>query len=100
MGETDLNHLREEIDHIDDQLLNLLTARVEKVSEVLKVKCNQGDKNPVIYYPKREAAILDRLVNQNKSELSDEAIRLIFSTMITQCRLLQCDALLTSTEKS
>jgi len=86
----ELASLRSKINVIDDEILSLLTTRASLLSDVLKVKLNSLSNDQInIVDPKREAAILKRLVKQNTSELPGAAIVSIFKTIISACRNLQ-----------
>ncbi len=80
----DLDNLRENIDEIDTELLELISKRASLAKEVGSLK---GD--GVIYKPEREAQILKSLVNANKGPLSDKSIIDIFKTVISNCRALE-----------
>ena len=64
-----LQHFRAEIDHIDDNILQLLERRMEIVKRIGKEKLQS--KAP-IYRPEREKEIIERL-NAKKSLLLDKA---------------------------
>jgi chorismate mutase/prephenate dehydratase len=70
-----LNELRNRIDNIDNQILELLNQRMEVIKEVGKLK---RINNAIIYRPEREKSILDRLNNLNKGLLTAPAIEAIF----------------------
>jgi len=71
----DLKKLREEIDGLDSQLVNLLNRRAKKVLEIARVK-SRGKKS--YYSPGREKRILMRLIKENKGPLSREALEEVF----------------------
>lgn len=81
-----LNDLRERIDSIDDQLLQLLNARMEVVREVGILKQTQGS---VIYRPEREAAIIERLHQKTHGLMNREAIEAIFLEVFAISRNLE-----------
>jgi len=70
-----LNELRNKIDSIDNQMLELLNQRMEVIKEVGKLK---QINNAIIYRPEREKSILDRLNNLNQGLLTSPAIEAIF----------------------
>lgn len=82
----DLEHLREGIDRIDNQILELLNERMEFVKQIGKLK--RKTKGPV-YRPDRERAILGRLRSINKGHLNDSAIDAIFKEIFSASRNLQ-----------
>ncbi|GAB3700955.1 prephenate dehydratase [Spirosoma flavus] len=81
-----LESLRNEIDALDDQLLNLLNQRMELVRRVGELKRST---NAVIYRPEREKQILDRLHEQNSGLLNREAIEAIFLEIFAVSRNLE-----------
>jgi chorismate mutase/prephenate dehydratase len=80
----DLDKLREEIDGIDDELLQLLNERAEKS---LQVKQLGAAKSPI--RRGREAEIVKRMVAANSGPFSDAAIRNIFESIVYNGRNLQ-----------
>jgi chorismate mutase/prephenate dehydratase len=70
-----LNDLRNRIDAIDNQLLELLNQRMEVIKEVGKLK---RINNAIIYRPEREKSILDRLNRLNNGLMTAPAIEAIF----------------------
>ncbi|MBD2704558.1 prephenate dehydratase [Spirosoma sp. BT702] len=81
-----LESLRNQIDTLDDQLLNLLNQRMELVRRVGELKRST---NAVIYRPEREKQILDRLHEQNNGLLNREAIEAIFLEIFAVSRNLE-----------
>jgi len=66
-----LSNLREQIDHIDLKLLNLLSERTSKVLEIGKIKRTGG----LSYYsPARQKKVLERLFAENKGPLPNDAM--------------------------
>lgn len=80
MGEKDLKELRERIDAIDDQILELLNRRAEVVLDVGRAKAGQ-DKD--FYVPSREQAIYQRLTARNCGPFPTEAVRRVFREIIS-----------------
>lgn len=84
--EKELDELRRKIDDIDDQLLQLLNARMEVVRQVGILKqSNQS----VIYRPEREAAIIERLHLKTQGLLNREAIEAVFLEIFALSRNLE-----------
>jgi len=81
-----LESLRNDIDGLDDQLLNLLNQRMELVRRVGELKRST---NTVIYRPEREKQILDRLHEQNNGLLNRSAIEAIFLEIFAVSRNLE-----------
>jgi len=82
----DLEHLRGDIDSIDNQILKLLNERMEFVQQIGKLKQKTGG---VVYRPDRERAIVDRLKSINEGPLKDSAINTIFLQIFSVSRNLQ-----------
>ncbi|MBD3264907.1 MAG: prephenate dehydratase [Candidatus Omnitrophica bacterium] len=79
----ELKKLREDIDKIDNQILNLLNRRVNKVLKVSKLKQKKSISS---YAPEREAKILRRLRALNKGPLSKKDLENIFREILSSCR--------------
>jgi chorismate mutase/prephenate dehydratase len=81
-----LDRVRKKIDTIDDSILRLLAERVLQVAKVNEYK--KGE-NLSTFSAQREAQVLRRLKEINKSKLSDEDIEIIFGDIMSVCRALQ-----------
>ncbi len=81
-----LDELRNRIDAIDGQLLELLNQRAEAGIEVGKVK---QASDAVFYVPEREKAILKKLMEKNSGPLPDTAVKSIFREVISCIRSLE-----------
>jgi len=84
--EKDIEKIRGKIDRIDGEVLSLLQQRV---AEILKIGVIKKEDGKPIYDPAREKKILERLKNDNKSRLSEEAISAIFQEIFSSCRFLE-----------
>jgi chorismate mutase/prephenate dehydratase len=82
----DLKEIRNRIDAIDDELLVLLSNRMELVKEVGQLK--RAEKS-IIYRPEREQEILDRLDTKNVGLLTRAAIEAIFLEIFAVSRNLE-----------
>lgn len=72
----DLQELRQQIDEIDNDILQLLNKRMEVVKQVGALKKTT---NSIIYRPEREKAIIDRLASLNQGKtLNRSAIEAIY----------------------
>jgi chorismate mutase / prephenate dehydratase len=80
----ELKQLRDKIDTIDTELLNLVNQRARLAQEVGKIK-----KSGIIYRPEREAQILTRLQAQNPGPIANENIAQLFTEVMSQCRALE-----------
>ena len=80
MVDKSLQELREQIDQLDDQILDLINRRAEVVIEVGKTK---QDSQGEFYVPSREKAIYERLVTQSSGPFPAEGIRRVFREIIS-----------------
>ncbi|MCF6264937.1 MAG: prephenate dehydratase [Desulfuromusa sp.] len=80
MGKSDLNDLRQQIDLIDNQILDLLNQRARVVVSVGKSK--EGNEK-TFYVPSREKAIYERLTRQNPGPFPNEAVCKVFREIIS-----------------
>jgi chorismate mutase/prephenate dehydratase len=76
--------LRDRIDAIDQQLLQLMNQRASLAREIGELK---GD-GP-IYRPEREAQVIGRLRADNPGPLSADAIGHLFTEIISACRAIE-----------
>ncbi|MDE2389169.1 MAG: prephenate dehydratase [Betaproteobacteria bacterium] len=79
-----LKQLRDQIDAIDDQLLQLVNQRAGLAQQVGKIK-----KSGIIYRPEREAQILARMKQHNPGPVSNEHIQQLFTEIMSLCRALE-----------
>ena len=78
--------IREKIDAIDDNILDLLKQRIQCAIDIGKLK----DKTKRAKWdPLRERQIYQRLLADNKEFFPERALRSIFHEIITTCRLSQ-----------
>ncbi len=82
----ELKKLRDQINSIDDQLLNLLQERAEISKKVGSLKADTGKE---IYVPQREYEIRNRLKTQNHGIFSEDAIDKIWTEIFTASRAVQ-----------
>lgn len=80
MTVNNLSALRQKIDDIDDDILDLLNQRAAVVIEVGKAKAGQSKD---FYVPSRERAIYERLTAANPGPFPSEAIRKVFREIIS-----------------
>ncbi len=85
-ADDELTRLRQEIDQIDDEMLDLLNRRARRVEEVAARKQASGR---AFYVPARERAIVDRLKEKNPGPFPNEAIRPVFQEVISACLSLE-----------
>jgi chorismate mutase/prephenate dehydratase len=75
-----LDKLRQEIDRLDAQLVELLNARAKIVIDVGKLK-NETDKP--IYSPAREKEVFDKIVKANNGPLPDKTLWAIWRELMS-----------------
>jgi chorismate mutase / prephenate dehydratase len=75
-----LGKLREKIDALDHQIVELLNQRAEHVVEVGKVKRTTG---VPVYAPHREAQVLARVLKHNQGPLPDRTIEGIYRELMS-----------------
>lgn len=78
-----LKPLRDSIDEIDHQILELLRARLVLVLQVGELKRAH---QRVVYDPERERDVLDKLARAAKSPLEPATARRIFERIIDESR--------------
>ncbi|HXG19370.1 MAG TPA: prephenate dehydratase [Methylomirabilota bacterium] len=81
-----LSLLREQIDRIDAQVLNLLNRRARLAMRIGQLK---NQERASVYAPGRERQVLARLMELNPGPLSNEAIRAIYREVISASRALE-----------
>jgi chorismate mutase/prephenate dehydratase len=81
-----LEELRQRIDQIDVQLVNLLNERAKVVVEVGKLK-SKSDRP--VYAPDRETQVLDKVVKANQGPLPDVTIKAIWRELMSGSLLLE-----------
>ena len=84
MSEDALKRLRDAIDSIDLEILELISRRAEHAREVGRIK-----NGALIYRPEREAQVLRRLREKNPGPLSSDSITRLFVEIISACRALE-----------
>ena len=73
--------LRDEIDSIDDQILDLLNKRAGFVLDVGRIK--EKDGKSLFHVPEREEAIYKRLTEKNTGPFPENAIRPVYREIIS-----------------
>ena len=79
-----LKQLRDQIDAIDDELLQLVSKRAGLAQQIGKIK-----KSGIVYRPEREAQILTRIQKQNHGPISNAHIKQLFTEIMSLCRALE-----------
>lgn len=83
-----LDDIRNKIDAIDTQLLDLLSQRAECVHIVGEIKKKEGLQ---IYAPEREESLLRKLIEKNKGRLPEKSIRAIYREIMSAALALEDD---------
>lgn len=83
-----LSLVRDEIDAIDAQLLELLNRRARCAQKVGEIKASHGDAG-FIYRPEREAQVLRRIQDMNPGPLSNENVTWLFRELMSTCLSLE-----------
>ena len=81
----DLTQLREEIDRIDSELVDLFCQRMEITAKVADYK---KEHNLPIAHPSREQEVLKRVANLSGTELEDYT-RVLYATIFELSRSFQ-----------
>lgn len=81
-----LEELREKIDIIDIQILNLLNDRAKLVLQIGQIK---GINNLPIYSAKREHELIAKIINENTGPLNQDALEKIYTTIMAESKRLQ-----------
>src|SRR3954469_12010377 len=82
----DLGPIREKIDALDHQLVELLNQRLALGAEIGKVKRSAGGQ---IYVAEREDAVLRKVAAQNKGPIKNEALRAIYREIMSAAIALE-----------
>ena len=85
---TPLAELREKIDAVDTQILQLINQRARYAEEVAKTKLAQGE-NGSFYRPDRESLVLRRIQELNTGPLSNETAMRFFRELMSACLALE-----------
>jgi chorismate mutase len=88
-GVSRLDELRRRIDALDEQLVNLLSARAACALEIGHVKKTAGLE---LYQPTRETEVLEHVQRINPGPLDDSAIKRLFERIIDEARRLERQA--------
>lgn len=83
-----LEQLRDDIDALDKQLLDLISQRARCAQEVAEVK-NESPEPTVFYRPEREAQVLRKVIEQNQGPLSEEEMARLFREIMSACLALE-----------
>ena len=81
-----IEEVRNEIDRIDRELVDLINRRAECAIEVGRLK---ESKTASIFAPEREMQVISKVLGQNKGPLADKTISAIYREVISACRALE-----------
>jgi chorismate mutase/prephenate dehydratase len=85
---TPLSELREKIDAIDQQILQLINQRASCALEVARTKVAQGEQG-TFYRPDRESLVLRRIKDLNQGPLPDATAVVFFREIMSACLALE-----------
>ena len=83
-----LSELRDKIDAIDKQILELINQRALCAKEVARTKIAEGEQN-CFYRPDREALVLRRIMEMNQGPLSGPTAVRFFRELMSACLALE-----------
>jgi len=83
-----LSELRDKIDAIDEQILQLINQRAECAMEVARTKLAEGESG-TFYRPDREALVLRRIKSLNQGPLSNLMTARFFRELMSACLALE-----------
>ncbi len=85
---TPLSELREKIDQLDQQILELINLRAACAMEVAKTKIALGEQG-TFYRPDRESLVLRRIKELNQGPLPDQTAVRFFRELMSSCLALE-----------
>src|SRR5438045_274080 len=77
---------RKAIDHLDEQIVKLLSERTRHVLEIGSMKLKAGQE---IYAPHREIAVLQRICKLNPGPLPNNSLRAIYREIMSSALVLE-----------
>jgi chorismate mutase/prephenate dehydratase len=80
--------IRQEIDGIDDQLLELLNRRAACAQRVAEIK-SAGGEVECFHRPEREAEVLNRMADRNPGPLGRDAVIRFYRELMSECLALE-----------
>ena len=83
----DIKELRDQINQVDLQILNLLNQRTDLAIQIGKLKGKTN--SPGIYVPHREKEIIKRLQDLNEGSFPNNALANVYREIISACRALE-----------
>ncbi|VGO15575.1 P-protein [Pontiella desulfatans] len=83
-----LDHLRNEIDSLDSEIVKLLNKRINVVLEIGEEKKKAGAE---VYVPSRERAVFEKIKALNQGPLPDEAAHAIYREIMSAALALETE---------
>jgi chorismate mutase/prephenate dehydratase len=83
-----LEKLRNQIDALDQQLLELISARAKLAKQIAQVKAQTGGSG-AYYRPDREASVLKKVIEHNQGPLPDEEMARLIREIMSACLALE-----------
>ena len=83
--ESELLGLRDQIDRIDGDILQLISQRAKCAERVAEVKLKADPEHAVFYRPEREAQVLNRIMAANPGPLANEDMARLFREIMSAC---------------
>ncbi|MEX0943337.1 MAG: prephenate dehydratase [Pseudomonadales bacterium] len=85
-----LTGLRDRIDQLDLEILELLNERARCALEVADVKQEEsGDVAPIYYRPERESQVLRNILDKNPGPLTNEKVAQVYRQIMSACLALE-----------
>ncbi len=85
-----LAEIRQQIDQLDEQILQLVNARAECAQEVAEVKRTDPQESDGRFYrPERETEVLERMIRLNGGPLAGPEIGRLFREIMSACLALE-----------
>ena len=84
----DIKKIRQKIDSLDNEILQLLNQRAEQAISIAKEKQKQQESDN-FYNPEREAQVLRRIQDLNNGPLSDAVVTKLFREIMSACLSLE-----------
>ncbi len=83
-----LSELRDRIDAIDSQILQLINQRASCALDVARTKISEGETGS-FYRPDREALVLRSIKEKNRGPLSNDTAARFFRELMSACLALE-----------
>ena len=84
-----LPQLRQKIDALDEQILELISQRAQVAVDVAEAKIASGVRDASFYRAEREAEVLAKVKERNQGPLSDQEVARLFREIMSACLALE-----------